>query len=330
MTTLTDRYVWAALRTVPESQRSGLDPEIRELIGDAVDARLASGEDPAAAERSALVQLGDPERLAADYVDRPLTLIGPRYYLDWLRLLKTLVAILVPIAAVVVLVVQFLTSGSIGGAIGSSVSTAITTTVHIGFWTTLLFVVLERSGTADTGMEWRLDRLPELPDRTRDGRLAELVASLVFLALFAGAILWQQIRSVARADDGSAIPLLDPALWSFWLPWFLALIVLEAGFAVRLYLRGWTWHAAVVNVLLNLAFVVPAILLWSEGRLLNPDFVAAVGWDPAVATGGGWTVVSIVTAVTVLIAAWDVVDGFLKARRAAVAAPLRPGIPALR
>ncbi|MDQ0736115.1 hypothetical protein [Arthrobacter agilis] len=329
MTTLTDRYVWAAVRTVPESQRSGLDPEIRELIGDAVDARLASGEDSAAAERSALVGLGDPERLAADYVDRPLTLIGPRYYLDWLRLLKTLVAIVVPIAAVVVLVVQLLTSGSVGGAIGGAVSTAITATVHIGFWTTLLFVVLERSGTADTGMGWTVERLPELPDRTRDGRLTELVASLVFLALFAGAILWQQIRSVALADDGSAIPLLDPALWSFWLPWFLALIVLEAGFALWLYLRGWSWSAAVVNVVLNLAFAVPAVLLWSEGRLLNPDFVDAVGWDPAVATGGGWTVVSVVTGGTVLIAAWDVVDGFLKARRATVPA-LRQPVPASR
>ena len=48
MTTLTDRYVWAAVRTVPETHRADIEPEIREMIGGAVDARLAAGEDPAA------------------------------------------------------------------------------------------------------------------------------------------------------------------------------------------------------------------------------------------------------------------------------------------
>ena len=35
MTTLTDRYVWAAARTLPESQRAEFDRELRERIGDA-------------------------------------------------------------------------------------------------------------------------------------------------------------------------------------------------------------------------------------------------------------------------------------------------------
>ena len=324
MTTLTDRYVWAAVRTVPDTHRADIEPEIREMIGGAVDARLAAGEDPAAAERSALLQLGDPERLAADYVDRPLTLIGPRYYLDWLRLLRTLLAVVVPISTAAVFLVQFLSQGEVGAAIGGAVTTALNVTVHIGFWSTLVFVILERTGVPDTGLGWSPDTLPALPDRSRHARLPELVASLVFLAVFAGAILWQQVRSVVNADDGSAIPLLDPALWSFWLPWFLGLIVLEAGFAVWLYLRDWSWPAAVVNLALALAFAVPAVLLWSGGRLLNPAFVDAVGWGPAVATGGGWTVGSIVTAVVVLITAWDVVDGFLKARRASAPGARQP------
>ncbi len=324
MTELTDRYVWAAVRTVPEPQRSDLEPEIRELIEETVEAHLASGEEPSAAERAALVQLGDPERLAADYADRSLTLIGPRYYLAWMRLLKTLLATVVPIVTAVVFLAQFLGQGEVGAAIGGAVATALSVTVHVGFWTTLVFAILERAGATDAGLEWTPEGLPALPDHSRHGRLPDLVASLVFLGVLAGAVLWQQVRSVVRADDGSVIPLLDPALWSFWLPWFLALIVLEAGFAVRLYLRDWSWAAAVVNLCLALAFAVPAVLLWSEGRLLNPAFLDAVGWDPAAATGGGWTVASIITAVVVLIAAWDVVDGFLKARRASAPVPRHP------
>ena len=47
----------------------------------------------------ALVELGDPAALAASYVDRPLQLIGPRYYLTWWRLLKLLYSVVLPIAA---------------------------------------------------------------------------------------------------------------------------------------------------------------------------------------------------------------------------------------
>lgn len=326
MTTLTDRYVWAAVRTVPDSQRAEIEPEIRGMIGDAVDAHRTAGEEPGAAERSALTELGDPERLAADYVQRPLLLIGPRYYLDWMRLLKTLLATVVPIVTTVVFLVQFLGQGDLGAAVGSALGTALGVTVHVAFWTTLVFAVLERSSVTGTGTGWSPDCLPTLPDHSRRSRLPELIASLVFLAALAVAVLWQQVSSVVRGPDGSAIPLLDPALWSFWIPWFLGLVLAEAAFAVWVYLRDWSWAAAVVNLGLNLAFAVPAVLLWSGGRLLNPDFVDAVGWDPAVATGG-WTIGSVVTGAVVLFAAWDVVDGFLRARRA-TDAPARQPVPA--
>ena len=41
MTTLTDRYVWGVLRAVPEPQRAELEPEIRAMVDDAVEARAA-------------------------------------------------------------------------------------------------------------------------------------------------------------------------------------------------------------------------------------------------------------------------------------------------
>lgn len=322
MTSLTDRYIWAAVRTVPEAQRSGLEPEIREMIEESIDVRLAAGDDPASAERATLTGLGDPERLAADYVDRPLVLVGPRYYLEWLRLLKTIAFISVPIAAAAVFVVQLFTTGSVGGAIGSAAATAISVTVHVGFWTTLLFVILERTGSTEAGMEWTVDRLPELPDGSRDGRRSELVASLVFLAVFAGLILWQQMRPAVRAEDGSGIPLLDPALWTSWLPWFLGLIVAEAFFATWIFRRGWSWSSAAVNLVLGVAFTVPALQLWAAGDLLNPAFLDATGWEPGVATEG-WTVSTIVTASVLVLAVWDVADGFLKAGRASGAASPR-------
>src|SRR5690625_6334720 len=52
--------------------------ELTTSITDAIDARTEQGEDPETAERAVLTELGDPAVLAAEYVDRPLHLIGPR------------------------------------------------------------------------------------------------------------------------------------------------------------------------------------------------------------------------------------------------------------
>jgi hypothetical protein len=311
MTTLTDRYIWAAVRTVPERQRANLEPEIRGLVGDSIDARIAAGGSQSAAEREALMQLGDPERLAAAYVDRPLTLIGPRYYLDWLRLLKILLSIVVPIVAAATLLAQLLATQQIGPAIGGAVASGIGVAVHLCFWTTLVFALVERNGgAAPVGAAWTPDHLPALPDAAKRSRLADLVASLVFLALFAGAIIGQQFFSVFRDADGDPVPFLEPDLWSFWLPWFLGLIVLEAAFAVWLYLRGWTWPLAVVNLLLNLAFTVPAVLLWTGDGLLNPEFVSAAGWSGPSASQAGRVIETLIVVMVIAVSARDVFDGF--------------------
>ena len=118
--------------------------------------------------------------------------------------------------------------------------------------------------------------------------------------------------------DGVSYPLFNPDLWSFWLPWFLVVLGLQIVFHLALYLRGgWTWAFAAVNTILNLAFVVPAVWLWSEGLLFDPGLVAALeGMGLAAAFRPAGVVIAIV-----LIAAtgWDI------ARRFPEGSPSRPG-----
>jgi hypothetical protein len=312
--TLTDRYVFAAARDLPEAQRAEFARELRERIADEVDARLAAGDDtsPAAAEEAVLRELGDPGALAAAYVDRPLQLIGPRYFLTWKRLLTLLYSIVLPITAAAVLLAQLL-SGAEPGEIAAEVfGVVFALAVHLAFWVTLVFAILERSpGTKDVE-QWTPDRLPEVRDEGRAGRLGDLIASLVFLTLFAVLIIWQQVSPPFFARPAEAIPVLDPALWSFWLPYFLVLIVLEMLFAVAIYLRGWNWPLAIANLVLNVAFTVPALWLLATGQLFNPDFLEAVGWPWGEASGVTTTVLVFVF---VGIAVWDVIDGVIKTVR---------------
>jgi hypothetical protein len=316
MTTLTDRYVWAAARSVQEAQRTELERELRERIGDETDALVESGLSPIDAERAALIELGDPVALAAGYVDRPLQLIGPRYYLAWWRLLKLLLIIVLPFAALGIAISQAVNGTPPGGIVGATIATTLSVAVHIGFWTTLVFAVLERTpapaGRRGIDAPWTLDMLPALPEPAKASRLGELIASVVMLVVFAGVIVLQQF-GVPWVDELQSVPVLDPALWSFWLPYFLGLIVLEILFAFALYAWGWNWWLAGANLVLNVAFAVPALWLFLTGQLLNPAALEAMDWPWG---ESGPIIVAIIVVVVIAASAWDVIDGGIKTWRA--------------
>ena len=311
MTALTDRYVHAVLRSVPGRQRADLEPEIRSLVADTVDARDGD-------ERAALAELGDPSMLGARYTEGPQYLVGPTLYGEWRRILTLILPILVPIIAAAVLAANLLGGATIGEAVGAAVASAVAVGLQTVFWVTLVFAIIERSGAGGGAPKraWSVDDLPELPDDGRIGIL-ELGATLVFSVLLLAALLAVQLASPI-VIDGQGFVLFDPALWSFWLPWFIVVLVLDIVLIVAIYLRGrWTWGAAVANAVLGLAFVGPALYLLQNGLLFNPALVAKL----TEATGDAWlrpttTVTGIVTAVIVF---WDAVEGFLKARRASEA-----------
>ena len=318
---LTDRYVWAAIRSVPGDQRAELDPEIRERIGDAVQARIDHGETPEEAERAALVELGDPERLAAAYVERPLYLIGPRYYLDWLRLVRLLLFIVLPIVLVCLAGGSLLGQDGVGGFVGAVVGGGLTVAVHMVFWTTLVFVLIERheraeravnaQGVVALGEPWTPENLPPVPGPRSQSR-TDLVVSVVWQLALGGVWIWLATSWSLPGVDGHQ-SLFDADRWRPWLPWFLGLVVAEIVFEYALYRRGWSWAMAAVNALLQTAFAVPAIWLLTHG-LLAQAFFDRVGWPEG---GGSHGPVATIAWVTVLaIAVSDAVQGFLKAHRA--------------
>ena len=101
MTQLTERYLAAAMRGIPEGQRTDVERELRSSIADALEDRVSAGEDRAAAEKAVLEGLGDPVRLAAGISGRPLYLIGPDLFIEYRQLLVLLLSIVMPIVGIV-------------------------------------------------------------------------------------------------------------------------------------------------------------------------------------------------------------------------------------
>ena len=310
--TLTERYISATVRSLRPDAQEDVRAELAASIADAVEARTEQGEEPAAAEREVLTGLGDPAALAAGYADRPLHLLGPRYYLTWKRLLILLLWIVPACALVGVGLSQALSGAEVGTIIGESIATALTAAVHVVFWTTLVFVVLERTG-ADAGEAWTVDDLPE-PKESGTAR-TDLVASLVFLGLVLAALAWDRLIGLVRLE-GEWLPVLHPALWPLWGAVLVAIVLAEAVQAIVLHARGrWSTGLAVMNTALAVLFVSWALTLLGNNRLLNPELLDLLRTAGGVDAGTMHTLGVILVVSILVISAWDVIDGWVKTRR---------------
>ncbi|WP_010525999.1 permease prefix domain 1-containing protein [Nesterenkonia sp. F] len=308
MTTWTNRYLAAVMRAVPEQTRDDLDAELRSTIDDAVAARTDGGEPQEDAERAVLTELGHPERLAAASVDRPLHLLGPSVYLDWRRVLRMLLMLVLPLAAIGTALVRILAGASAGEVLGGTLATTITLGMHLLVWTTLLFVVIERTGRGPDRSDWSLEALPE--PRPDGGGRSDLIATLIFLATVVGAAVWDRFVGFVQID-GAPLPLLSPELWPVWILLPPAVLA-AAAFAVALHRApGWTRSLAAANTLLSVLVAGAVLALLAGGSLLNAEAFELLAEDEdSVRT----TVVVGSALGTVVISGWSILDGWRKAR----------------
>lgn len=319
MDTLTDRYVWAVTRGIPHERRRSVGDRLRADIETSAAEKRATGLAEADAERAAVEELGDPDRRAAELADRPPYLIGPAYYFDYRRIMIIVLSAVTPSVFGALLLVQAIAGNDVWASLFSAISVAFTVAVQVAFWMTVAFAVIDRTsgGRRRSAASWDAADLPQIP--TGRVGLGETIFALLAYLLFIGLIVWQQNIWVVRSAGGASVPVLDPELWSFWLPWFIVLAVLEMVFALALYAAGrWTWVLAGVNVALNLAFAVPAVVLLATDRVISQAFRQEFAeFIPVVDM-----FVRILPFVIIGVAVWDTIDGFRKAYRGQGAASL--------
>lgn len=304
MTTLTQRYVHAAVAGVPEPARDDVAEELSASVADAVDALVAHGVTPERAEVQALTELGDPAILAERFGGRPRHLIGPAYFGPYVQLLRILLMVVVPIVGVTSLLAQGMAGQAPVPGFLSAVGTMFAVGVQICFWVTVVFVVLERTNTPVPSDEWTPDELPEIVDRRITG--GDTAAGMAALVLLIWAIVWQRSHWLITVE-GQEVPALNPGVWTPWVVTLLGILVASLALEVMKYHRGhWTVSLAIVNTALNAAFAGIVVWLYSAGTLLSPgvaELVPVPGLDVLM-----WIVV--------LIAVVDTVSGWWAVLRA--------------
>ena len=114
-------------------------------------------------------------------------------------------------------------------------------------------------------------------------------------------------------------PFFNPALPSLWLPALIAILVVQAGLQVVVFLAGrWTIGLASAFAVVQLAFSVPVIALAMTGSLINSAFAEALGWPPLAQANG--PVMPILALLAALVTGWEIFDAFRRARRASLTA----------
>ncbi|WP_278313864.1 hypothetical protein [Lolliginicoccus levis] len=281
ITDLSDRYAWAVARHVPAALRADIDSDVRALIESAIARQ--DERDPIKAEHDALVELGDPHRLAAEYTGAPQHLIGPAFYFDYLRLIKLLGAIVLPIAALAISIPQILATPDDYLAVlaGTAWGTAMVA-IQLLFWTTLVFVLLDRHASRSRDMRWRPEQLPRSGASSQRADAAFSIIAMAALIVF---LVWQQL---ARE-----IPFVDPALWRAWLPIILVLAAAMLVLHVLRLARGtWTIPLAVAHMLADIALLATLVHAASRSSLLNPAYMEQAGVPQA----SPWIIVTLIGA----------------------------------
>ncbi|MCY8940196.1 HAAS signaling domain-containing protein [Peribacillus frigoritolerans] len=325
---LIELYIQEVTRRLPEKNRADIALELQSTIEDMLP------EDHTEQDvKAVLLKLGDPVTLASGYRDRPMHLIGPRYYDVYISLLK----MILPIAAVISLIAlvgdnPFRDTGNtvmeaILKIIGKGISSIISTGIQVFFWLTLSFAILERldnskdqSPVTKDLKPWTPENLKDIPNisKIKAVPMIEVFASLLGLSVFAALYFnAANLLGVYEKRNGSLI-FVTPSfnqdvLNSYWLLVSCVIIIGVLLAIYKLFLGRWTLKLAFFHAIYQLLYTLAFIIIISNPDLLNPEFLAYQRtlfsideWKSSIYWG--------LILLSIIFAAYDTYQGFRKAK----------------
>lgn len=330
---LIELYIQEVTRRLPEKSREDIALELQSTIEDMLPENHTEQD-----VKAVLLKLGDPVTLASGYRDRPMHLIGPRYYDVYISLLK----MILPIAAVISLIglvgdnpFRDMGDNTVMDAvltiIGKAIAGIISTGIQVFFWLTLSFAILERMDTSKDQSPLTKDLKPWTPENLKDIpniskkkaiHMIEVFASLLGLSVFAALYFnAANLLGVYEKRNGSLIfvtPSFNQEILNSY--WLLVSCVVIFGVILaiyKLFLRQWTLKLAFFHAIYQLLSTLTFIIIISNPNLLNPEFIAYEmtlfsiddsidEWKSSIYWG--------LIFITIFFAAYDSYQGFRKAK----------------
>lgn len=288
---LVELYIQEVMRRLPEKNREDIALELKSTIEDMLPDDYTEDD-----VREVLMSLGDPAVLASNYRDKPMHLIGPRYYDLYITLLKLIVPIAAAITFLVVTVSSVLNYSGDSNPVeiflsiaGNGVVEAISAGMQVFFWLTVTFAVIERTVTPESqqpltmkGKEWSPDDLKDVPYIPKEKRISKL-------EIFGG-LIWTVIWSTCyfkasdllglyeKIDGGRVFtPLFEQDILHGYWPLIVILIGLEMILLLRKWRAGvWTKRLAVENAVYQFIPVAVFLFIFRNMEVMDPTFIERI------------------------------------------------------
>lgn len=328
-----ERYIYAVTQKLPQSQREDIAVELRGLIEDMVEERAGDTSDEKVVEE-VLLELGSPREMALKYTGKKRYLIGPELFEPFLTVLK-IVLISLTAALGIVFVIQTMINpiDLLDAFVGLIVSLVTAIPQAVG-WVILIFALVEYNGgykAEDLALDksWSPSLLPEIPDRKRQIKRYDPIIAIVFYVLMMVLFTFSSnFFGVYVFQDGSfqhVIPFLNESTLPHYLPFILlslALFIVKE--CLKLISGKWTMKLVAYTLIINLIGIVAVIFLITGDAFWNTQFMSDLAQAGVVAEGAdGYSVVeaiwinctNIVLIILLIGLVWDVVDGYIKARK---------------
>lgn len=287
---LIEIYIQEVTRRLPEKLRADIALELRSTIEDMLPDHYNEQD-----VKEVLNLLGNPVTLANGYKDRPMHLIGPRYFDVYMSLLKMVVPIASMIAVIVMITEYFVGySGEeailnvVLSMIGNGIATIIEVGIQVFFWITLTFAIIERfdkdkeqQPLTSSLEKWTADDLKKIAYIPKKKAISkfEVFGSLMWTAIWATLYFYANQLVGVYEGSGDRLEFVIPALnqevlLNYW-PLVVGIIGFEVMLALyKLFKAQWTKRMAVSNAILQVISTMVFIIILVNPNLMNPEFYA--------------------------------------------------------
>lgn len=326
---LIDIYIQEVTRRLPEKNRKDIALELQSTIEDMLPENY-SEEDV----REALVELGSPVTLAGGYLDRPMHLIGPRYFDVYVTLLKMILPIAATIALIISISESVLTYNAnetviniILAIIGKGIVEILSTSIQTFFWLTLVFAILERTDTSKDELplttslkKWTPDDLKRITPILKEKKISKskifgnLLEIGIFTAIYFNAVRLLGVYENTQGKLQMTIPTFNQeVLQSYWFIVIIAIVVEVALVCYKFIAGQWTMKLAIFNFVRHVISSIVLIVLLSNSSLVNPEFIEYLEglFNTSIEMRNSYTIGLIF--LFIVFAIIDVIKGFRKA-----------------
>lgn len=298
-----DRYVYAVVRNLPQSQRGEVERKVRAAIEEKLIGYSDIYDEKQRVEK-VLSELGEPSTLAEKYIDHKGFIIGPKNYYNYMLVLKIVLGCTLLVVSIeYVLRLVFSTGGiNLIKLIFRYIFGLMSGVVQGFIWVTIVFFIFDYIGfKADknnvSGKSWSLANLPEISEKKAMIPKGESIFSIIFSTVFILVVYFapQYLSIYIKGNDShySIIPLFNlEVLNSFKFLLFAIFLITLLKETLKLISGRWNLTISLAVIALDAAALILTLIIFRNPEIFNsslPTAFASLG-DLQTEAETGWLI----------------------------------------